>query len=139
MKSSKVMFLIGVGALSVMGCKKPEDEAARVSITYSAPFLAVAEDSTGTCESKLKVAEELYKLEEPKFGETKAIVEKWKSDEKFKAKLKSEVEKVQTSGIAKSYPKACPKEAEKLAKIVSDTASAIGVADLVPAWSGKPG
>ncbi|MBL9028059.1 MAG: hypothetical protein JNL21_38060 [Myxococcales bacterium] len=120
-----------------VGCTNPEDAALKAAITYGAPFLGVAEDTTGTCESKLKVAEELYKMEKDRHTEIKGLVDKVKGDEKFKAKLKSEVDRFQNSPVAKSYLEKCPKEAEKLAQIVADTADAIGVTDLVPAWPPK--
>lgn len=122
---------------SLAACTNPEDAAVKAAITYGAPFLGVAEDTTGTCESKLKVAEELHKLEKDRHTEIKGIVEKVKGDEKFKAKLKAEAARFTDSPVAKSYLEKCPKEAEKLAKIVADTADAIGVSDLVDPWPPK--
>jgi hypothetical protein len=133
--TSKILALACLSGL--VACTNPEDAAVKAAITYGAPFLGVAEDTTGTCESKLKVAEELYKLEKDRHSEMKALVDKVKGDEKFKAKFKTEAARFSDSPVAKSYLEKCPKEAEKLAKIVSDTADAIGVSDLAPAWPPK--
>ncbi len=134
------MKFTGIGltfaAVALAACTSPEDAATKASITYAAPFLAVAEDTTGTCASKLKVAEELYKLEEPDFPKVKEMVGKVKGDEKFKAKMKSEVDRIHNGGVAKGYLEKCPTEAAALAKIVANTADAIGVSDVVPPWPG---
>jgi hypothetical protein len=135
--AGRLLASVALASTTLAGCKNPEDTATKAAITYGAPFLGVAEDTTGTCESKLKVAEELYKLEQDRHTEIKDLVAKVKDDEKFKAKLKSEVDRFQNSRVAKEFPEKCPKEAEKLAKIVADTSDAIGITDLVPAWPPK--
>jgi len=118
-------------------CTSAEDVANEAALMYSAPFMAVSKP--GGCESKLKVAQELYKLQEKDYAEVKSKVDGVKDDAEFKAQLKKQVEEVQGSAAARGFAAQCQAESVELAKIADKTAADLGISAQIESWTPDPG